>query len=172
MQADGTMSKSEAAKSRYDYLRRQNRCVWCGDRDAYTENGRALCGECAGKQRERYAEHPEKRKKQIAEYQRERKRKLADAGLCIRCGKAEPRPGLKSCDRCLGHYRRDNTKKVRKPALPGMCSRCRSKPVVEGRRLCADCYESVCRGLEKARAVSAANNAGHLWRKYWEEKGE
>lgn len=170
MQTDGAMSRSEANKRRYNYLKHQNRCVWCGERDAYTMNGRALCAECCEYRRALDCQRSEKRKAQIAAYQKERRIRLEEAGLCIKCGKREPRPGLKSCDVCLEKYRGNNAKKPGKPLIPGMCSRCRSKPVMEGRRLCEECYESVCRGLEKARAASAENKTDHPWRKYWEER--
>lgn len=160
--ADGTMT-------RYEYRRAQQRCVRCGERDAYTMNGHSVCAVCAAKDRESYRKNPKERIARAMEYQKKRRKRLEEAGLCLRCGKRAPRPGLTTCENCFNKARAYD-KQHGKPLIPGMCSRCRSNPAIEGQQLCADCYDKTCKSLVKARAVSQAKNGSHVWRKRWEEK--
>lgn len=55
------MSEATAQKRRWDLLRAVGRCTQCGNRDARTETGRAMCAVCAVKQQEWYAQRKRRR---------------------------------------------------------------------------------------------------------------
>ena len=102
------------------------------------------------------------------------------SGLCTRCGKAPPEPGLKVCARCAEKRRTaDKARRARAGARgkpyagrdpvkcrradrasdkrrrrarreAGLCTRCGSNPPAEGRSVCEPCREAM-RATERAR---------------------
>lgn len=102
------------------YLRSVKRCIRCTKQDAYTLNGRALCGECAEYYRERrreYHNNPEKRERIQAYntvYQQERKARLKAEGKCVSCGARPAEEGKTRCSRCILRERLRNAERRRR----------------------------------------------------------
>lgn len=129
------------------YYRARQRCVLCGQQDAYTLNDRSLCAECAEKRRtlaENYRkEHPEQIRAYRAEYEKTRRA----AGLCHTCGR--PTDGGRSrCPRCRSGENRRRHEKAREGGvvnLPrgenGVCWTCNKRPALREKRLCRECME-------------------------------
>lgn len=132
-------------------------CTVCGNEDAYTMVGRSLCSECAdkfAKYRKERLKDPDKKKKA-----KESKKKLYDMrkeqGLCPYCGK-KATGGFVTCDRCRLKSRKasnmSNEKKygTRPRGEYGVCWTCNKKEVMQGKRLCKDCYEKALRSIDIA----------------------
>ena len=68
-------------------MKKLQRCIQCGEQDAFTLAGRARCAECAEKariyNRERAAKHQEEINARNRRYAEDRKA----AGLCVKCGR-------------------------------------------------------------------------------------
>jgi len=81
---------------------------------------------------------------------------LKDAGLCTRCGKAEPADGRVQCPACIQAeaLARPTQMKARYYAriAAGLCSRCGKRPPREGLKECEDC-----RTYTLARDASASD---------------
>lgn len=82
--------------TRYNYLKLQHRCVRCGEKDARTEDGKALCMSCKDKQTEYYRPKYKSMKTQ----QKQRYNHLAEQGVCVMCGKEPASEGLRLCRKC------------------------------------------------------------------------
>ena len=151
---EDTLEYSRAYHAKFDAItyhahKRMKSCVNCGEKDAFTLNGRARCAECTKKRndyaRARYEEtkgHKNERRRELYE---ERKAK----GICTRCGKRVPEAGHTRCDHCRAKQR---SKYI--PALPtpdGICVNCKKEPVLDGFQLCEQCYRNVCAALKKGR---------------------
>lgn len=139
---------------------RTGRCGSCGKEDAFTMAGKGICAECAERRNQSSKAwnlaHPGRK----AESRRKLSEQRQAAGLCTMCGKPLPKNyRYKNCQTCLAKIRNR-----RQPVyIPnGMCHRCKKEPCVEGKKLCAACYEVACRSAEKARACMSTE--GHVWR--------
>lgn len=76
---------AETGRARYLYLKRNNRCVSCAERDVRTERGLLLCGECNARRAMRDAE---------------RRQRLLALGICYVCGKRPHKQGANRCEAC------------------------------------------------------------------------
>lgn len=146
------------------YYKSRQRCVLCGQQDAYTMNNRSLCAECAEKRRVLTAnyrnEHPEQIKAYRAEYEKSRRA----AGLCHACGKPTEN-GRSRCPRCREKENRRRREKVREDGLVnlprgenGICWTCNKRPALRGKRLCRECME---------RQMDVLQNSAWPMRKPW-----
>ena len=91
----------------------------------------------------------EKEKKYRSQYQLNRYYELKKKGLCTKCGKRPPLPGVTRCLECRNKHRRSNiefrnkTKTIEKNREyrreHGLCFYCGEK-VMEGKTICEKCY--------------------------------
>ena len=150
------------------FWKSRSRCVECGDKDAYTISGRALCAECVNKRKLR-----RQREKTDAEKKKERERKesrritLEAERRCTGCGKPlADNDTHKRCPTCRAYGKKKATeyreKQGKTPRVLyeelGVCMKCgkpratgietqRGEPV----KMCADCYRDACLALQKGR---------------------
>ena len=140
--SDGTMTPRE-------YRRNRHRCLNCGERDAYTLNGRVQCAECAQneriRRREKYPMHNERDNRKRRELYAQRKAE----GICTRCGKRLAGTQNLMCDICAAAQKVRQKKDARKKGIMsreeardlGICIRCMKAEARPGYSLCADCGE-------------------------------
>lgn len=140
-------------------------CVQCYKQDAYTLVGRTLCADCAAKDaarhRQKYSlkEEAEKRK----EERRLKRQRHIENHECTECGKKLPQNyTYRLCARCRGRKRRRWKKKDMR-GVDGMCSRCGKELCMEGKRLCAKCYEKQLPIAQKG--LAAIDMVNHPWRR-------
>lgn len=143
-------------KERYNILKHLKRCVHCGKTDAYTLIGRACCAECCEKQ-SNYNQNISKNNKEKAQ---KRKKKLYEERkfnhLCVHCGKALPdNYKYTNCEKCRAKLRqaceRNNRKNGIFPRDTSLCHLCQRKSPLKYKKVCADCYEKLCKNLEYGR---------------------
>lgn len=150
------------------YLKNLQRCVICGKQDAYTLSGRSACADCCEKRRQ--YKPPAESVTRAKEKGKKRYEERIHQGLCVACGKREAVSGRRKCSVCLAKDRERHKARSRKDgAIPrfladGMhyCTLCR-KPLtdenrVNGKKMCKDCYEKVCKALKKARTYNPRNS--------------
>lgn len=141
----------------YGFYRTIGICPHCGKRPS--EPNRSLCYECLGYEQDRYHERKESGKlneklrrsneQKMKEYNR---RKVG--GLCTRCGKKPAAKGL-LCARCYGRYRsrqiakKSDIDRSERPVYD-LCYICGKGPLLEGKRVCAKCYEVRMRTMTSA----------------------
>ena len=75
------------------------------------------------------------------------------AGICVRCGRAPPDPGLKMCESCLGKQR----ERQKRNQIDGLC-RCGAFRA-PGRMSCESCLRSRRRRMAAQRRYVAAAKA-------------
>lgn len=84
------------ARARYDALRAQGKCGWCGR----SAPGRAFCGDCVERARARYAAAAG-----YAEQRRARYERLKRDGLCVRCRREREPESVMMCQGCAEKHR-------------------------------------------------------------------
>lgn len=77
-----------------------------------------------------------------AQADRRRERRLA-AGVCLRCGKAEPETGYRNCPACVRLAVEMNRRRYERRSRAGQCTGC-GIPVI-GRALCGACAKASAR---------------------------
>lgn len=139
-------------KANYRYLRSVHRCVQCGTVDAYTLNGRAYCADCAEWRRNYYnnrRKRPDVREKANQQL-RDRTEKWRSQGLCTSCGRKTD-PPYKTCSRCRYMARAKYRESHPYPVMEnGVCSWCRKRPPIDGKKLCDECYRKSLLNVSKA----------------------
>lgn len=147
-------------------LKKNHLCHDCKQQDAYTLAGRTYCYDCAEKQRlakQKARQDPAKRERMLAQ-KREQVARYRAENKCVVCGKRLHR-GERVCGICAELQRRAVRKSRNSaPRLPGVrCWQCNKAPCMEGKKLCAECYEKkvevACENLKKAQTKN------HPWRK-------
>lgn len=136
--------RKEQAHSRCLYLKGRQRCVVCAKQDAYTLAGRALCADCNDRNKGRWAAWWEKNRDRERDKQKDRYRSMAEAGLCVKCGRERDRAGV-YCRRCAARKaERSRNRYAAEQAsyVYGQCRRCR-KPAVPGKAYCQACLEQM-----------------------------
>lgn len=161
-------------KANADYYRARQRCVRCGEQDAFTIIGKRLCADCTEKQAQSSAKYGKEHRRELTAYQREWAQKRRDAGLCPRCGR-KPEDGYKTCSRCRSKDNRRRERQRRENGVTaycpeGVCWTCRKRPVLEGKKLCAECYEKSLSSLAKAREAEARMGA-NAWVTLYSKRG-
>lgn len=149
-------------KELYDVHKHLKRCVRCGKTDAFTLIGRSYCGDCCEKNREYYRKYYlEKEKDKKAQKSKKLREERKSNHLCAKCGKPLPENYDKkhtSCEKCRAKIRLEAEKRRRKNGILsrqdsnlGMCTRCHKKTPLNGKKVCAECYEYLCKSVEHAR---------------------
>lgn len=143
------------------YWKSKERCIECHEQDAFTLNGRSLCGVCAEKERLRKAKEYQnngeviRKRDQIAYEARKKMR------LCVKCGKPlEDGNHRVRCLRCTRkqsiaeHIKLENeAPKVRNYPRGdnGICYVCNQRETFPDRRCCAKCYQWLRESMLNAR---------------------
>ena len=100
------MSTSEIQKqrnkARYDLLKRLNRCVICGNQDAYTMTGKSCCSECLDKRRQYSKQYNANNSEKCKTLRNNLVKRRKESGLCAHCGRQIPahRLGKATCQIC------------------------------------------------------------------------
>lgn len=134
-------------------------CVQCGRQDKRTLSGMSTCLFCATRRNKNARENRDKARDR--ETDAARKARWIAAGLCSTCGGEKEEPERAMCINCRVksrlRYERNKYKNGWKPprGANGMCWQCNSAPVVNGKKLCPDCYAVKLRSI--AIATAAAN---------------
>lgn len=133
----------------YQLYKAHHICPNCKKQDAYTLGGRALCYDCAEKDRERHAElrkapdYKEKRKIREGKW----KNRMLSTGRCVRCGKINTNSKYKICGICRSKNKIAWQDKVgaTNQNYPrgenGYCFVCNKEKAIDGKRLCQKCYD-------------------------------
>ena len=164
--------KAEYAKERYDFYKSHHICVKCGQERAL--NGLTLCWRCrldvAESSAIRWRNRAEEEREEILKKHSERSRRLREerkrAGVCVVCGKRNPKKGRVRCEICLANRaRKAKERRIEKGGMPWEiridghhCYRCMDESLVPGKRLCPKCYEQACTDLKKAQRARIPEN--------------
>lgn len=132
-------------KEHYATQKSMQRCVQCGKQDAYTLNGHPYCADCSEYRREYYKKRSKKPEvmAHAKEYQNARRKEFKDKGLCPICGRKSTPPYV-CCKKCRAKYRA-KAREAKKAYVfdDTVCKRCHNHPRLEGKKLCAECYEKM-----------------------------
>lgn len=149
--------KKIAVRKNREYMRLHHFCRECQKVDAYTLNGHPKCYECMQKENEMKRKKRKENKIEYNQYQRNRREKLKLELKCSVCGINLPENySYFLCEKCrwdkkLKKRKRDQQKVNNWPRGDnGICYQCNKKPVINGKRLCTDCYSMKMKFLEKA----------------------
>lgn len=161
-------SKEYAIKYGKEYramCKRLHICVSCLNQDAFTLIGRTYCADCAAKnaakKRKKYSTKEAREKR--SEQRRLLRQRHIENHECAECGKKLPENyNFHLCSACRWKKRRRWHRKDMR-GVDGMCSRCGKELCMEGKKLCAKCYEKVVPIAMKS--LSAVNKENHPWRK-------
>lgn len=148
------------SKQTREYLKHAKRCIKCWKMDAYTLNGHTLCADCTEKDNERKRKERSRNPYKYRDEQKKIRDKRREEGKCIRCGlKLQSGYSFMTCPTCriltrnrLRNIRADTDKNIR--GQNGICYQCNKKPVMDGKKLCEDCYSMKMMYLEKAMEVN------------------
>lgn len=86
---------------RVAYFMAREKCVRCGQQDAYTMNGHKMCYECTMKTRDYQNKRNQTRLAEINEKQKQRYQRLKKEGLCVICGQREAVLNGLYCPKCF-----------------------------------------------------------------------
>lgn len=141
----------------YKLLKDAHLCTNCKCQDAYTLAGRSHCYDCTLKDRERHRKWRSTPEGRAAKSERnkqwsERNKAL---GLCVKCGIRKPQIGRLMCKACV--VKRDNRRREQQiqdgmnwpRGSNGICWQCNKRPVLEGMKLCQECYDSKLKILQE-----------------------
>lgn len=153
------------------YYRSHGICVDCGRHDAAP--GKITCEVCAAKRTERenkrYHDMSAERKseylKKHAESCKNRYYQRKKEGLCVRCGSLQAKDSTRLCISCRAKEK-GRKKGILRRELPsyGICYLCCKEPILEGKGLCAKCYEKSLRSMEIARRSDNGEKAREYFR--------
>lgn len=161
--------RNQYSRETYALLKRLHLCVNCKKQDAYTLSGRPRCYECTERNNMNAKKSREnKPKEDINKYRNALRQRHREEHRCIYCGKqlvAADRHT--SCYRCRLKANKLKVDKRRKNGVlardtlrdNGICWNCSKRPVMPGKKLCAECYKTnpVVSGKVKP------DNALHSW---------
>lgn len=151
------MDRSEREKNNREYLKRVNRCIKCQKQDGYTLAGRSYCFECAAKMNKLNSVYRERDKEKINKKNTVQRDYWRKNGMCTHCGKILP-PNYKYLHCVVCRARKRNTQRKRRIGTDvnyprgsnGICWQCNKEPVMEGSKLCKDCYSKRMVSMNKA----------------------
>lgn len=141
-----TEKNNENRRRNREYRARIGFCTVCGQNKA--EPHRKMCYECLGKEQDRYqatGKTQQAKENDRLRKQESSKKRLLES-MCPRCGKHKSvNGGL--CGRCRAYgkrYRDNNRQDIARSERPdyGICYICGKKEVLDGKKVCADCYET------------------------------
>lgn len=154
------------------YYKEHGICTDCGQYDAAP--GKLTCEVCAAKRAEREliryqnmsAGEKEIYMKKHNRASKERYHRRKKLGQCVKCGKPQAKDSSRLCIFCREKERRRKRQEIQRYELPsfGICYLCCKKPVVEGKKLCADCYGKTLISLKKARDSENAEKGREYFR--------
>lgn len=129
-------------------------CVQCGRDDAYTMGKRSLCERCAEMYRgyfSKYMLDNEKREKRSSMMRDTWDGRKLD-GLCPRCGTRPSGNGYVLCSICRAKQRNYMRRYRNNPPRGeyGVCWTCNKNEVLQGKKLCQECYEKAVKNCEAA----------------------
>jgi len=82
------------------------------------------------------------------------------AGLCVRCGGVQDRPGRCTCSKCYAFSKRQSHARQYMRREAGLCTSCgKRKPEPSG-KTCAVCRAEVRAALQKGKIAQAGISAG------------
>ena len=160
LRAEGTPRRDPARAKEYERERSRRlyasrvaagTCTKCGKAPA--REGRTTCEPCAerhlARDRERLARaraeglpyggrDPEKKRKAGRKHGRRRTEARRAAGLCIRCGNAQPAEGRSMCEPCRENRRAAKRVRHHERRAAGLCVRC-AAPAPGGKAHCDPC---------------------------------
>ena len=148
-------------------------CVDCKQMDAYTLNGRYKCAVCAEKEAQRKRKWRAENSNRSREISTKYRQLWSESGRCSRCGHKLPFGyTYKMCERCRKQTSRNNEERRWaenpdriKRGTPGICWLCVKRPVMEGKKICRECYDRILpislQNIKKAQE----NNKEHFWRR-------
>lgn len=156
------------------FFKEHGLCQICGKN--VPEPGRVTCSDCLQYNQEyqamrRATDTPEERDARL-EYLRTtgkaRYEKRKADGLCTRCGR-KVEPGKTMCTECLIHRRKMERERQGTGLrdYENLCTRCRKKPRMEGKKVCADCYPIL---VEHARHMREVGRPQDISREYVREQ--
>lgn len=152
----------------YHMRKKLHLCTRCGEKDAYTLNGRSRCYECTQKQNEeRRREYDDTAKEKANLASKKRSNNRIQNHQCTRCGRALRKDQTtRMCDICLAKNRKAKAKyRAKKGVLPRClfdgvtrCAKCGKEQVADGYKVCNDCLEKCRKSLEIARKTPREKN--------------
>lgn len=171
----------EYMRERRAWLKSLHLCSECGQEDAFTMNGRALCADCAEKNNASCRKNYDAEKKRI--YYKRRREQCVNDGICTRCKTRKSAEGRKSCPICAARYRAAWNKKqdiggrIRRGERfkYGLCYKCGGK--LDGQiktdgsasRLCSSCYNASVSTLPKIKILYAPSSNSEAALQCWEK---
>lgn len=159
----------ETAHVRYmrenrQFFRANGMCTACGATDAFTMAGRWLCSDCTDKRNAYMTVYREENREKMREYGRSLAVARKNGGRCVKCGRDMGGDPHASCARCRAiDAERQRRKRASRRNDVGVCYMCAAEPVIDGKRVCADCYEKACASAANARRHVDLN--GHPWQR-------
>lgn len=154
------MTKHESNIDYYYNKKRLHKCVRCGNQDARTLIGKALCFDCCECKRE------EMRKVDQSASRKKSYDKAVANGICTHCFKRKTDGVHKHCEYCRETARRK--RKEERAALGlisrseakeyGMCSLCLRNPRLPGQNTCEKCYDMVVNKFNGTQSVNRISN--------------
>lgn len=145
------------------YWKSKERCVECHEQDAFTLNGRSLCGVCAEKARMRKSEEYQNNGDTIRERNRTAYETRKQMRLCIKCGKPLENGNYRvRCLRCTRKQSITEHLKLEEEAPKtrnyprgdnGICYVCNQRETLPDRRCCAECYQWLKESMLKAKRI-------------------
>lgn len=153
-------------RARRAYLHSRHRCIYCGEQDAYTLNGRKCCSVCVEKSAARTKKRIEANKEIYAQRRKDQYEDRKDACLCVRCGR--PNDGEHVlCDKCRAYANR-KMRQYRGPSKTdlGMCRHCGLTNDLASRCYCAACLPKKQEGQKHLIPYAKRPKPGHIWRQW------
>lgn len=161
------MQRKERSKRHREKMKKEGRCLYCGKEDSFTMVGRIRCAECSEKQNARAKEYRKDKdwldKERIAHTQR--KNRLIAEGRCHQCGRINVSK-YKYCQYCRAKDKRRKDKiRDGKSFTRGtvLCWQCNKEEPIEGKKLCAACYERALRNIEIANKARMKRKIYPYW---------
>ena len=143
-------------------LRKNHFCLDCRKQDAYTFGGRAYCYECGEKRRQKTMAYRQANREQLNRRRMERYGLRKGQFLCVTCGRELGflDNGV-NCYRCASREKAHYMAQRKLRRIVGVaCYQCCEEPPMEGKKLCAGCYEKNMDKLRKAWAAGKGAQSG------------
>lgn len=165
-------------KKNREYLKAIHRCRDCKKIDAYTLMGRTRCADCVAKETER--KRISRNKDKEAEKQKKIREKRKEEHRCVYCGtKLNEEYRYATCNKCRNkqtEYQRTYKAKKFNSNFPrganSICFQCNKKPVIEGKKLCQECYEKKIEIVNKMNEINKKEKEFvFMMAKLWWENG-
>ena len=148
-------------KEEYQFFKSRGICTHCKHEKA--EHGKTLCLACKMQNRE-YKKKYDQDKMRARDKANWEYRKAN--GLCVNCGARPQQHGL-ICNKCYSTILR---RKANNTAIPrservsyGLCYICGKNELVEGKKVCASCYDTRYKSISKIMHMSKEDKRCENW---------